>query len=107
LEGRNLDSIFIRRFEFLGLPFMVNQNVLIPRPETHGLDNCGREKMERLKDEKIEGQNDKDSILNWKGCIAISSQEYLNAAVFAMMFRQKPRSGPNTRRNQSSFQFNF
>jgi release factor glutamine methyltransferase len=76
--------------EFFGLPFLVNENVLIPRPETEELVDwiIGEEKkMERSKEEKIEGQKTIKilDIGTGSGCIAISLAKNIpNAAVFAI-----------------------
>jgi release factor glutamine methyltransferase len=68
--------------EFFGLPFMVNENVLIPRPETEELvDWIVQEdkKIERQKQIKIL------DIGTGTGCIAISLAKNIpNAAVFAI-----------------------
>lgn len=63
--------------EFYGLPFMVNENVLIPRPETEELVDwiiSEQKKIERHKDRGIEGQKDLKilDIGTGSGCIAIS-----------------------------------
>jgi release factor glutamine methyltransferase len=76
--------------EFFGLPFLVNENVLIPRPETEELVDwiIGEEKkMERSKEEKIEGQKTIKilDIGTGSGCIAISLAKNIpNATVFAI-----------------------
>ncbi|MDO6759095.1 peptide chain release factor N(5)-glutamine methyltransferase [Tamlana sp. 2_MG-2023] len=65
--------------EFYGLPFKVNKNVLIPRPETEEL-------VEWIL--KHNNENDKINILDigtGSGCIAISLAKYLkNASVYAL-----------------------
>lgn len=82
--------------EFFGLPFLVNKNVLIPRPETEELvDWIIKEEIERLKEEKIEGFKDGKierqgevkilDIGTGSGCIAISLAKNIpNARVFAI-----------------------
>ncbi|WP_026706345.1 peptide chain release factor N(5)-glutamine methyltransferase [Flavobacterium soli] len=67
--------------EFFGLKFKVNENVLIPRPETEELVEWINEysKIERLKDLKIL------DIGTGSGCIAISLAKSIpNAKVFAI-----------------------
>ena len=76
--------------EFFSLPFTVNDNVLIPRPETEELvDWIISEdiRIERLKDEKIEIQKPIRilDIGTGSGCIAISLAKNLpHAKVFAL-----------------------
>ena len=76
--------------EFFGLPFMVNENVLIPRPETEELVDwiIGEvKKIEGRKDKKIEGQKDLKilDIGTGSGCIAVSVAKNIpNAQVFAI-----------------------
>ena len=68
--------------EFYGLPFEVNKNVLIPRPETEELVNWV------LENSKLQTSNSKLSILDigtGSGCIPISLAKNLpNAAVYAL-----------------------
>jgi len=74
--------------EFFGLPFLVNKNVLIPRPETEELvDWIINEVIERFKDGRIETQNEVKilDIGTGSGCIAISLAKNIpNARVFAI-----------------------
>ena len=71
--------------EFYGLPFIVNENVLIPRPETEDLVTWVLEEVKKKK-EKI-------SILDigtWSGCIPISiKNEFPNSDVFALDISEK------------------
>lgn len=68
--------------EFFGLPFLVNENVLIPRPETEELVDWiiqEDKKIERQKEIKIL------DIGTGSGCIAVSLANNIpNAAVFAI-----------------------
>ncbi len=74
--------------EFYGLPFIVNENVLIPRPETEELVDLiiNSERRENREDRKV-------SILDigtGSGCIAISLAKHLsNAEVFAIDVSEK------------------
>ncbi|MES2812089.1 MAG: peptide chain release factor N(5)-glutamine methyltransferase [Bacteroidota bacterium] len=73
--------------EFYGLPFYVNENTLIPRPETEEL-------VEWIINElKVESQKEKVKILDigtGSGCIAISLAKNLpNAEVFALDVSEK------------------
>lgn len=74
--------------EFYGLPFLVNENTLIPRPETEELvdliiKNEGRGKRE-------EGRVSIVDIGTGSGCIAISlAKNILNAEVFAIDISEK------------------
>jgi release factor glutamine methyltransferase len=76
--------------EFFGLPFIVNENVLIPRPETEELVDWiieGEQRIERLKGEKKEGQRVVKilDIGTGSGCIGISLAKNLPTAnVFAL-----------------------
>ena len=68
--------------EFFGLPFIVNENVLIPRPETEELVDwiiSENRKIEGLRELKIL------DIGTGSGCIAVSlAKNILNATVFAI-----------------------
>ena len=81
--------------EFFGLPFLVNENVLIPRPETEELVDWiieEEKRFERLKDEEIEGQKTIKilDIGTGSGCIAISLAKNIpNATVFAIDVSEK------------------
>ena len=76
--------------EFYGLPFIVNENVLIPRPETEELVDwiiTEEKKIERFKDRKAQGLQDLKilDIGTGSGCIAISLAKNIpNAQVFAI-----------------------
>ena len=76
--------------DFFGLSFFVNENVLIPRPETEELVDWiiqEEKKFERLKNEEIEGQKTIKilDIGTGSGCIAISLAKNIpNATVFAI-----------------------
>ena len=84
--------------DFFGLSFFVNENVLIPRPETEELVDWiiqEEEKIERLNIREIEGSKDRGierhrdikilDIGTGSGCIAISLAKNIpNAAVFAI-----------------------
>lgn len=72
---------------FYGLDFEVNENVLIPRPETEELVEW------IIESQKSKGENQKISILDigtGSGCIAISlAKNILNAQVFAIDVSEK------------------
>ena len=115
--------------EFYGLPFMVNENVLIPRPETEELVEWivneekrierqkDREiegfkdlKIEECKDIKIEGQKDLKilDIGTGSGCIAIALAKNLpNAVVTAIDVSEKAlaTAKKNTDLNKVSIEF--
>lgn len=73
--------------EFFGLPFYVNENTLIPRPETEELVDW------ILKESKVESQKTKVKILDigtGSGCIAISLAKNIpNAQVYAIDVSEK------------------
>jgi release factor glutamine methyltransferase len=91
--------------EFFGLPFYVNENTLIPRPETEELVEWIIQKS------KSESQNSKVKILDigtGSGCIAISLAKNLpNAEVFALDVSEKALeiAQKNAQRNQVSITF--
>ncbi len=76
--------------EFYGLPFIVDENVLIPRPETEELVDwivSEEKRIERGKDIRIEGQKDLKilDIGTGSGCIAIALAKNIpNAQVYAI-----------------------
>ena len=74
--------------EFYGLPFTVNENVLIPRPETEELVSL------ILQNSKLKTQNSKDltilDIGTGSGCIAIALAKNLpNAKIWALDVSEK------------------
>lgn len=73
--------------EFCGLPFLVNENTLIPRPETEELVEW------ILQSTKCEEQNTKLNVLDigtGSGCIAISlAKNFSKAQVFAIDVSEK------------------
>jgi release factor glutamine methyltransferase len=73
--------------EFFGLPFYVNENTLIPRPETEELVEW------IIKESKVESRKSKVKILDigtGSGCIAISLAKNLpNAQVYAIDVSEK------------------
>ena len=88
--------------EFYGLPFNVNESVLIPRPETEEL-------VDWIKTEHTE--NELKSILDigtGSGCIAITLKHiYSNAHVTAYDISEKAleTAKSNAKRNQATIQF--
>jgi release factor glutamine methyltransferase len=90
LKKENPIQYLLGNTEFFGLPFIVNENVLIPRPETEELVDWiieGEKRIERLKGEKKEGQRIIKilDIGTGSGCIGISLAKNLPTAdVFAL-----------------------
>ncbi len=74
--------------EFFGLPFKVDENVLIPRPETEELISWVLEEIKEKREERREEREDEFEILDigtGSGCIAISlASELPNAKVSAL-----------------------
>jgi len=81
--------------EFYGLPFKVNENVLIPRPETEELVNWIVKEVEikKLKNEKLLVPNPTITILDigtGSGCIAITlAKNLVNDKVWALDVSKK------------------
>ena len=91
--------------EFFGLPFYVNENTLIPRPETEELVDW------IIKESKVESQKSKVKILDigtGSGCIAISLAKNIpNAQVYAIDVSEKALTiaQKNAERNQVEVTF--
>ncbi|WP_313804535.1 peptide chain release factor N(5)-glutamine methyltransferase [Flavobacterium sp.] len=91
--------------EFYGLPFYVNENTLIPRPETEELVDwiiTENLKIEKFKDLKIL------DVGTGSGCIAISLAKNLpNAKVYAMDVSEKALeiARKNAKRNEVTIEF--
>ncbi|GAA4774298.1 MULTISPECIES: peptide chain release factor N(5)-glutamine methyltransferase [Flavobacterium] len=91
--------------EFYGLPFYVNENTLIPRPETEELVDW------IIKETKDKSQNSKVRILDigtGTGCIAISLAKNLtNAEVYALDVSEKALviAAKNANRNNVEITF--
>lgn len=91
--------------EFYGLPFLVNENTLIPRPETEELVEW------ILQSEKYEVQNTKLKLLDigtGSGCIAISLAKNLpNALVSAIDVSEKALETAKQNAKMNTIEVNF
>ncbi|MCL9806136.1 peptide chain release factor N(5)-glutamine methyltransferase [Flavobacterium amniphilum] len=91
--------------EFFGLPFYVNENTLIPRPETEELVDWILEKS------KVENPKSKVKILDigtGTGCIAISLAKNLpNAEVYAMDVSEKALAVAQKNANRNTAEVTF
>lgn len=91
--------------EFYGLPFLVNENTLIPRPETEELVEW------ILQSEKYEVQNTKLKLLDigtGSGCIAISLAKNLpNAIVSAIDVSEKALETAKKNAKMNTIEVNF
>ncbi len=91
--------------EFFGLPFYVNENTLIPRPETEELVDW------IIKESKVKSQKSQVKILDigtGSGCIAISLAKNIpNAQVYAIDVSEKAliMARKNAERNQVNVTF--
>lgn len=98
--------------EFFGLPFYVNENTLIPRPETEELVDWMIESIKlKVVSSKAEANNQKLKVLDigtGSGCIAVSLAKNLpNADVFALDVSQKALeiAQKNASRNEVNVHF--
>jgi len=99
-EGKPLQYITGVQW-FLGFPFRVNENVLIPRPETEEL-------VEWIKEENPAGKKSILDIGTGSGCIAISLAKMLpDATVFATDVSESAleTASDNARINQAEVRF--
>ena len=91
--------------EFYGLPFLVNENTLIPRPETEELVEW------ILQSEKFEVQNTKLKLLDvgtGSGCIAISLAKNLpNSLVSAIDVSEKALETAKQNAKMNTIEVNF
>ena len=69
--------------EFMGFPFKVTPDVLIPRQDTELLGEWAEEMLKSKKEAKVL------DICTGSGCIAISAQKITNAEVFALDISEK------------------
>lgn len=91
--------------EFFGLPFYVNENTLIPRPETEELVDW------IINESKVKSQKSKVKILDigtGTGCIAISLAKNLpNAEVYALDVSEKALAIATKNANRNEVEITF